>query len=168
MRGKQMTESMQPDTPAVRFLRGEGVAYTEHCYVYEEGGGTEVCAQALNVDEHSIVKTIVLEADGKPILVLMHGDMRASAKELARIAGVKAVIPCARDKAEEYTGYEVGGISPFGTCKEIPVYMEETILNLRKIYINGGRKGFFIGMDPYDAVKVLRAVLVKVGSARGA
>jgi Cys-tRNA(Pro) deacylase len=163
-----MTEAMHPDTPAVRFLRSAGVAYTEHCYAYEEGGGTAECAQALNVDEHSVVKTIVLEGDGKPLLVLMHGDMRASAKELARIAGVTAIIPCSPQKAKEYTGYEVGGISPFGTRKETPVYMEETILNLRKIYINGGRKGFLVGMDPYDAVRILRAVLVKVGSARGA
>ncbi len=163
-----MTEAIQPDTPAVRSLRGAGVSYTEHFYEYEEGGGTAACAQGLGVDEHSVVKTIVLEADGKPILVLMHGDMRASVKELARIAGAGAITPCAPERAKEYTGYEVGGISPFGTPGEIPVYMEETILNLRKIYINGGRKGFIVEMDPYDALKILHAVLVKVGSARGA
>ncbi len=163
-----MTDVMQPQTPALRVLRDAGVAYTEHSYVYQEGGGTAVCAQALNVDEHSVVKTIVLEGDGRPLLVLMHGDMRASAKELAKIAGVKAITPCSPEKAKEYTGYEVGGISPFGISRVMPVYMEETILNLRKIYINGGKKGFILGMDPYDAVKVLRAVLVKVGSARAA
>ena len=163
-----MTDAMQPQTPAVMALQGAGVAFTEHRYVYHEGGGTADCAQALSVDEHSVVKTIVLEGDGQPLLVLMHGDMRASAKDLAKIAGVKAVIPCPPEKAKEYTGYEVGGISPFGIRREIPVYMEETILNLRKIYINGGRRGFLLGMDPYDAVKVLRAVLVKVGSARAA
>lgn len=163
-----MTDAMQPQTPAVIALQGAGVAFTEHFYVYHEGGGTADCAQALNVDEHSVVKTIVLEGDGQPLLVLMHGDMRASAKELAKIAGVKAITPCAPEKAKQYTGYEVGGISPFGISRTMPVYMEETILNLRKIYINGGRKGFILGMDPYDAVKVLRAVLVKVGSARAA
>jgi Cys-tRNA(Pro) deacylase len=161
-----MPETLQPDTPAVRFLRGAGVAYTEHCYEYEESGGTAVCAESLKVDEHSVVKTIVLEADGKPLIVLMHGDMRASAKELGMIAGAKAVLPCPAQRVEEYTGYEVGGVSPFGTRMEIPVYMEETILNLRKIYINGGMRGYFVGIDPYDVVKVLRPTLVKVGSSR--
>ncbi len=163
-----MTETLQHDTPAVRTLRGAGVAYTEHCYVYEEGGGTAVCAQSLKVDEHSVVKAIVLEADGKPLIVLMHGDMRASAKELGKIAGAKAVLPCPPQRVEGYTGYEVGGVSPFGTRLEIPVYMEETILNLRKIYINGGKKGYLVGIDPYDAVKVLHPTLVKVGSSRSA
>jgi Cys-tRNA(Pro) deacylase len=163
-----MNEAMHPDTPAIRLLREAGVEFTEHHYRYEEGGGTEACARELNIDEHSVVKTIVLEADGKPLLMLMHGDMRASAKELARLAGVKAITPCPPQKAEEYLGYEVGGISPFGTRMEIPIYMENTILNLRKIYINGGKKGFFVGMDPYDAVKILLPTLVKVGSARAA
>ncbi len=163
-----MSEAAHPDTPAVRLLHEAGVEYTDYYYAYEEGGGTAVCAKELNVDEHSVVKAIVLEADGKPLIVLMHGDMRASAKELGRIAGVKTIIPCAPQKVEEYTGYEVGGVSPFGTRMEIPVYMEETILNLRKIYINGGKRGYLVGMDPYDAVKILRPTLVKVGSARAA
>lgn len=161
-----MSEATRPDTPAVRLLHEAGVEYTDHCYAYEESGGTAVCAKELNVDEHSVVKTIVLEADGKPLIVLMHGDMRASAKELGRIAGVKAVLPCAPQRVEGYTGYEVGGVSPFGIRMEIPVYMEETILNLRKIYINGGKRGYLVGMDPYDAVKILRPTLVKVGAAR--
>ncbi|NJD56680.1 MAG: Cys-tRNA(Pro) deacylase [Nitrospirae bacterium] len=163
-----MSEVMHPDTPATNILRRAGIEYSDHSYAYEEDGGTAVCASKLNVDEHSIVKTIVLEADGKPLIVLMHGDMRASAKELARLAGVKTITPCPPQKAEEYTGYEIGGISPFGTRNELPVYMEETILNLRKIYINGGNKGYFVGMDPYDVVKILHPVLVKVGSARAA
>lgn len=163
-----MTESAHTETPAVKLLRGAGVEFTNHYYAYEEGGGTAVCARDLNVDEHSVVKAIVLEADGKPLIVLMHGDMRASAKELARIAGVKAITPCPQERAEEYTGYETGGISPFGMRMEIPVYMEETILNLRKIYISGGKRGYLIGMDPYDVVKILRPALVKVGSARAA
>jgi len=163
-----MSQAAHPDTPAVRLLHKAGVEYTDYHYAYEEGGGTAVCAKELNVDEHSVVKAIVLEADGKPLIVLMHGDMRASAKELARIAGVKAITPCTPQKVEEYTGYETGGISPFGTRMEIPVYMEETILNLRKIYINGGKRGYLVSMDPYDAVKILQPTLIKVGSARAA
>ena len=163
-----MSEDIRPDTPAVRLLREAGIAYTDHCYAYEETGGTALCAKELKVDEHSVVKAIVLEADGRPLIVLMHGDMRASAKELGKIAGAKAVLPCPPQKVEGYTGYEVGGVSPFGTRVEIPVYMEETILNLRKIYINGGKRGYLVGIDPYDAVKVLHPTLVKVGSSRAA
>ena len=162
-----MSEDTRADTPATRVLRSEGIAFTEHFYPYEEGGGTAACAKELNIDEHSVVKTILLEGDGKPLIVLMHGDMRASAKELAKIAGVRTVLPCAAHRSEEYTGYEPGGISPFGTRTQIPVYMEETILNLRKIFINGGKRGYVIGMDPYDVVKILRPAIVKVGSARG-
>ncbi len=163
-----MTEATPPDTPAVRFLCSAGVQFTSHFYTYREGLGTADWAKELDVDEHSVVKTIVLEGDGKPLIVLMHGDMRASAKGLAKIAGAKAVLPCPAERAEEYTGYEVGGISPFGTRTEIPVYLEGTVLNLRKIYVNGGKRGYIVGMDPEDLVKVLRPVIVKVGSARAA
>ncbi len=163
-----MSKTAQHDAPVVHFLRREGVEFTVHCYECEESGGTEACAKALGVDEHSIVKTIVLEGDGEPLMVLMHGDMRASVKELAKVAGVKMIIPCSPGKARGYTGYEAGGISPFGTYMKVPVYMEETILNLRKVYINAGKKGCLVGMDPYDAVKILHPVLVKVGSARAA
>lgn len=163
-----MSEAARPDTPAVRVLQGAGIEFNDHFYAYEEGGGTAACAKEFNIDEHSVVKTIVLEADGKPLLMLMHGDMRASAKELARIAGVKAITPCPAEKTEEYTGYEVGGVSPFGTRADMPVYMEETILNIRKIFINGGKKGYFVSIDPYDLVKILRPSIVKVGSAKSA
>lgn len=163
-----MTEDKPPATRAREVLQAAGVVFTDHLYACDERGSTEVCAKQLNIDEHAIVKTILVEADGSPYIVLMHGDMRASAKELAAVIGVKSVTPCLSGKAEEYTGYQSGGISPFGTRMEIPVCMEETILNLRKIYINGGRRGYFIGMDPYDAVKILHPVLVKVGSARAA
>ncbi len=152
----------------MQVLRAAGIHYTNHPYTYREGTSTEVCAKELNIDEHALVKTIFLEADGRPFMVLMHGDMRASTKELAGIIGAKNITPCFPDKTEHYTGYESGGISPFGTRMELPVYMEETILNLRKVYINGGRRGYLIGMDPYDAVKILRPTLVKVGSARAA
>jgi Cys-tRNA(Pro) deacylase len=163
-----MSDVMPPVTLAAEVLRAAGVAFTTHLYACEDKSSTEVCARELNVDEHAVVKTILVEADGKPFIVLMHGDMRASAKCLAAIIGAKNIVPCLPDKAEEYTGYETGGISPFGTRMEIPVYMEETILNLRKIYVNGGKRGYLIGMDPYDVVRVLRPTLVKVGSARAA
>ncbi|MBF0558903.1 MAG: Cys-tRNA(Pro) deacylase [Nitrospirae bacterium] len=162
-----MAENMPSATAAVEVLRAAGIEHSEHVYAFEETGGTALCAQELNIDEHAIVKTIVLEADGKPFIVLMHGDMRASTKELAGIIGARSITPCSTDNAEQYTGYQFGGISPFGTRSEMPIYMEETILNLRKVYINGGRRGYMIGMDPYDIVKILHPVNVKVGAARG-
>lgn len=161
-----MSEATHPDTPAVKILSKAGVVYTDHYYTYEEGVGTANCARDLAVDEHSVVKTIVLYADGNPLLMLMHGDMRASAKELASIAGAKAVTPCPPEKAEELTGYETGGVAPLGTRTEMPVYLEETILNLRKIYINGGKRGYLVGIDPYDLVNILHPTIVRVGSAR--
>lgn len=163
-----MSAEVPPDTRAAEVLRAAGVAFTTHLYACEDKVSTEVCAKELDIDEHAVVKTILVEADGKPFIVLMHGDMRASAKCLAGIIGAKSVVPCLSDKAEEYTGYEAGGISPFGMRTEIPVYMEETILNLRKIYVNGGKRGYVVGMDPYDVVRVLHPTLVKVGSARAA
>ncbi len=162
-----MSIEEQPATAAARVLHNAGISYTNHFYAYSEGGGTAAAARELNVDEHSIVKTLVLEADGKrPLLVLMHGDMRASTKELARIAGAQVITPCLPGGAAQYTGYPVGGISPFGTRTEMPVFMEETILNLRKVYINGGQQGYLIGLDPYDAVKVLQPIMVKIGTPR--
>jgi Cys-tRNA(Pro) deacylase len=163
-----MREETPPVTPAVEVLRAAGVSFTEHYCAYEEKASTEACAKELSIDEHALVKAILLEADGKPFMVLMHGDMRASTKELAGVIGAQNITPCFPDKVEHYTGYRTGGISPFGTLVNIPTYMEETILNLRKVYINGGKRGYLVGMDPYDAVKILRPTLVKVGSARAA
>ena len=163
-----MREESPPVTHATEILHASGVAFTTHLCSCEDKGSTESLARELNVDEHAVVKTILVEADGKPCIVLMHGDMRASAKALASIIGAKSVLPCFPDKAQEYTGYETGGISPFGTRIEIPIYMEETILNLRRIFINGGRCGYLLGMDPYDIVKVLHPTLVKVGASRAA
>ncbi len=163
-----MSEDVFPVTKAVEVLRTAGISFTEHLYTYEEKGSTESCAKELKIDEHALVKTILLEADGKPFMVLMHGDMRASTKELSGIIGAKSITPCVPDNAEGYTGYQSGGVSPFGTRVEMPVYMEETILNLRKIFINGGRRGYLFGMDPYDAVNILRPTLVKVGAVRAA
>jgi Cys-tRNA(Pro) deacylase len=162
-----MDDKTPPVTTATQALRAAGIQFSDHLYAYEEGGGTAASARELNIDEHSIVKAIVLEADGKPLIVLMHGDMRASIKELIKITGAKSITPCVSEDAEIHTGYQFGGISPFCTRSDMPIYMEETILNLRKVYVSGGKRGYLIGIDPYDIVKVLRPVLIKIGSARG-
>jgi Cys-tRNA(Pro) deacylase len=158
-----MAKDKLPVTQAVRALRAAGINYTDHPYTYEERGGTEVCARELHVDEHAVIKTLIMEDDKKnPLVVLMHGDMSVSTKELARLLGAKTIAPCSPDIANKLTGYMVGGTSPLGTRKEMPVYMEETILNLDRIYINGGRKGYLVGMDPKDVVKILKPSMVKV------
>jgi len=152
-----------PATSAIRALRAAGVVYTEHPYEYEEKGGTAVSARELGVDEHSVVKTLVMEDDRKrPLLVLMHGDREVSTKELARAIGAKSVTPCSLETAHRLSGYIVGGISPFGTRHAMPIYMEGTILDLPKIYINGGRRGFLVGMCPGDVARILSPVPVRV------
>jgi Cys-tRNA(Pro) deacylase len=151
-------------TPAVRFLRERKVEFSEHPYQYVEHGGTETFAKLYHVDEHMVVKTLIMEDENRrPLVVLMHGDREVSTKELARVIGVKKVGPCTPETAQKHSGYMVGGTSPFGTRKAMPVYMEETILALPKIYINGGRRGNLIAMDPHDLVKTLRPQLVHVG-----
>jgi len=151
-------------TTAVRFLRDHGVSFTDHPYEYEEHGGTRVSARELGVDEHAVVKTLVFEDDsGKPIIVLMHGDREVSTKNLARRLGAKSLVPCKPEAVTRHTGYVVGGTSPFGTRKALPVYMERTILDLPKIYINGGRRGYLVGVDPRDVQRVLEPELVEVG-----
>jgi Cys-tRNA(Pro) deacylase len=155
-----------PSTPATRLLREQGVAYTEHPYRYEERGGTRVSARELGVDEHAVVKTLVMEDDEKePLVVLMHGDREVSTKALARFLGKKAVQPCKPDVANRHSGYLVGGTSPFGTRKKLPVYVEKTILELPKIYVNGGSKGFLVGMAPAELVRVLAPTAVEVAIA---
>jgi Cys-tRNA(Pro) deacylase len=152
-----------PVTSAVRALRAAKVPFTDHLYAYEEKGGTAVSSRELGVDEHAVVKTLVMEDDGKrPLVVLMHGDKQVSAKELARFLGVKSVAPCSPETALRHTGYLVGGTSPFGMRKPMPVYMEETILALPRIYINGGKRGYLVGIDPKDAARILEPVLVRV------
>jgi len=152
-----------PVTSAVRVLRAAGVTYTEHPYDYEEKGGTAVSARELGVDEHSVVKTLVMEDDGKrSLVVLMHGDREVSTKELARAIGAKSVTPCSPETAHRVSGYIVGGISPFGLRHAMPIYMEGTILDLSKIYINGGRRGFLVGMRPGDVARILSTVSVHV------
>ncbi|MDA8122960.1 MAG: Cys-tRNA(Pro) deacylase [Deltaproteobacteria bacterium] len=158
-----MTKEKAPVTTAVRALRAAGVQFTDHLYSYEEKGGTAVSARELGVDEHCVVKTLVMEDDSKnPIVVLMHGDRQVSTKELARTMGVKTVTPCSPETAHRHTGYLVGGTSPFGTRKAMPVCMEESILDLPKIYINGGRRGYLVGVDPKDVARVLNPKRVRV------
>jgi Cys-tRNA(Pro) deacylase len=150
-------------TTAIRALRQQGVVFTERPYRYEDKGGTAVSARELGVDEHSVVKTLVMENGTKELLiVLMHGDKEVSTKELSRIIGAKKISPVTPETAHRATGYMVGGISPFGTRKVLPVYMEETILNLSRIFINGGRRGLLVEMDPHEAARILKPTLVAV------
>lgn len=153
-----------PVTQGIRFLRAAKVNYTAHLYTYEERGGTENAAQELGLDEHATIKTLIMEDErGNPLIVLMHGDLEVSTKELARVIGVKTIKPCTSTVAQKHSGYKVGGTSPFGTRRPLPVYMEATILDLPKIYINGGKRGFLVEMDPQDLVKLLAPKLVQVG-----
>ncbi len=150
------------ETPATAFLKKHGVAYTEHVYEYVEHGGTRASAQALGVDEHHVVKTLVMEDEAKrPLIVLMHGDREVSTKNLARQAGVKRIEPCQPEVAQRHSGYQIGGTSPFGTRKRMPVYVERSILDLPRIYINGGRRGFLVGIDPRALVRVLEVTPVE-------
>lgn len=153
-----------PETPATAFLKKHGVAHSNHLYEYEEHGGTKVSARELNVPEHAVVKTLVMEDESaRPLIVLMHGDHKVSTKELARQIGVKKVSPCKPEDAHRHTGYMVGGCSPFGTKKSLPLFMEKTILDLSLIYINGGRRGYLVGVHPHDIVRVCAPTLVSVG-----
>jgi Cys-tRNA(Pro) deacylase len=159
-----MKKEKYPITPAVRLLRQAGVAFTDHLYGYEDHGGTAVSARELGVDEHSVIKTIIMEDDRKkPLVVLMHGDLEISARQLARLAGCRSITACSPEAANRHTGYLVGGTSPFATRASMPVYMEESILELPRIYINGGKRGYLIGMDPKDAARMLNPTLVNVG-----
>jgi Cys-tRNA(Pro) deacylase len=151
------------DTQATVFLKANKVAYTVHEYEYVEHGGTEVSASSLGVQEHEVVKTLVMQdEDAKPLIVLMHGDRKVSTKNLARQAGLKRVEPCKPDVAQRHSGYQVGGTSPFGTRKKIPVYLERSILELPAIYINGGRRGFLVRISPQDLLRTLQPSLVDV------
>ncbi|MGZ3157578.1 MAG: Cys-tRNA(Pro) deacylase [Burkholderiaceae bacterium] len=137
------------ETPATQFLRKNRIPFSEHPYEYEEHGGTTVSARELGVDEHHVIKTLIMQDDAaKPMVVLMHGDRKVSTKNLARQIGCKSVEPCKPDVAQRHSGYMVGGTSPFGTKKAMPVYVEQSILALEKIYINGGRRGYLVGLDP--------------------
>jgi Cys-tRNA(Pro) deacylase len=146
------------ETPATQFLRKHGVVFSEHPYPYEEHGGTRVSARELGVDEHVVIKTLVMQDEAaKPMLVLMHGDRKVSTKNLARQIGCKSVEPCKPEVANRHSGFLIGGTSPFGTRKNMPVYVEAAILDLPKIYINGGRRGFLVGLDPAVITAILAA-----------
>jgi Cys-tRNA(Pro) deacylase len=152
-----------PSTPATRLLREKGVSYTEHLYRYEERGGTRVSSRELGVDEHAVVKTLVMEDEsGAPLVVLMHGDREVSTKALARQLGKREVRICKPEVAHRHSGYQVGGTSPLGTRKAMPACMERTILDLPRIYVNGGSRGFLVGVAPAEILRVLEPTLVDV------
>jgi Cys-tRNA(Pro) deacylase len=151
-------------TPATTFLDQQGVEYSEHTFEYKEHGGTGHSSEMLGVPEHEVVKTLIMENErAEPLVVLMHGDRKVSTKELARQAGMKRIAPCRPEVAQRHSGYLVGGTSPFGTRKRMPIFLERSVLALARIYINGGRRGFLVGMDSAELVRVLSPVLVDVG-----
>ncbi|MDN5506212.1 MAG: Cys-tRNA(Pro) deacylase [Comamonas sp.] len=146
------------ETPATQMLKAHRVEFTEHPYDYVEHGGTEESARQLGLDEHAVVKTLVMQdQDAKPLIVLMHGDCKVSTKNLARQIGAKSVEPCKPEVANRHSGYLVGGTSPFGTKREMPVYIEETILALPRIAINGGRRGYLVQLAPEVCTRLLDA-----------
>ncbi len=158
-----MAKEKTPVTPAIRLLRKEKVSFKPHIYAYEEKGGTEVSARELGVDEHCVIKTLIMEDDaGRPLIVLMHSDRQVSTKNLARTLGVKSVTPSRAADAQRHSGYQVGGTSPFGVRKAMSVYMEETIAALPRIFINGGKRGFLVEIDPRELIRVLRPTSVQV------
>ncbi len=152
-----------PVTMAIRALRAANVAFEPHLYDWEPHGGTRASSEALGVDEHAVVKTLIFEDEARqPLCILMHGDREVSAKNLARAIGCKAVAPCAPAVADRHSGYQVGGTSPFGLRRKMPIYMQRTVLDLPTIYINGGARGFLVAIDPREAQRVLQPVLVDV------
>jgi Cys-tRNA(Pro) deacylase len=159
-----VAEPAAPSTAAVRFLRAHDVPYTEHFYRYEDRGGTTAAARALGVPEHQVIKTLVMQDErAVPLIVLMHGDLEVSTKQLARKAGCKSIEPCRPDVATRHTGYLVGGTSPFGTRTAMPTYLERSILDLPVAYVNGGARGFLLGLAPAAIVRVLEPRVLTVG-----
>jgi Cys-tRNA(Pro) deacylase len=157
-----------PSTNATRLLKQHGVPYTEHFYRYEDRGGTRVSARELGVEEHSIIKTLVMEDDQRrPLVVLMHGDREVSTKELARVVGARSVQPCRPEVADRHSGYQVGGTSPLGTRRAMPVYVERTVLDLPRVYLNGGSRGFLVGLDPQALLALVKPTLVDVAIEKG-
>lgn len=149
------------ETPATQWLRAQGIEFTEHPYDYVDHGGTAESARQLLVDEHAVVKTLVMQDDrAQPLIVLMHGDRQVSTKNLARAIGAKSVEPCKPEVAQRHSGYLVGGTSPFGLRKAMPIYVEDTVMELPKIHINGGRRGFLVGIDPRVLTQALGARVV--------
>ena len=163
-----MKRPSHSETPATQFLRANKVAFEEHFYEYVDKGGTAVSSQALGVPEHAVVKTLMMEdEDARPLVVLMHGDRKVSTKNLARQAGRKRIEPCRPEVAQRHSGYLVGGTSPFGTRKKMPVYLERSVLELPRIWINGGRRGFLVSLAPQEIVRVLAPSLVEVAQKDG-
>lgn len=156
------------ETPATQWLRQRGVAYTEHPYDYVERGGTEESSRQLGVPHHQVIKTLVMQDErAQPLIVLMHGDLQVSTKNLARAIGVKSVEPCDPQVAQRHSGYQVGGTSPFGLRKPLPIHVEATVLGLPRIFINGGRRGYLVGIDPAVLVERLGAKPVACALAPG-
>jgi Cys-tRNA(Pro) deacylase len=154
-----------PETPATRFLKGKSAIFSSHLYAYVDRGGTRVASQGLGIDEHAVVKTLVMEdEDRAPLIVLMHGDRRVSTRELARVIGRREIAQCTPDAAERHTGFRVGGISPFGTKRKMTVYAEKSVFDLPRLYINGGRRGFLVGMDPRELFRVLAPTVVEIAA----
>jgi len=163
-----MAKDKIPTTPAVRLLRQHKVAFTPRLYRYEAKGGTQVSARELGVDEHWVIKTLIMEDEaGSPLIVLMHGDREVSTKALARLIGCKQISPCVPQVADRHSGYQVGGTSPFGTRRAMPVYIEASILELPEIYINGGHRGMLLEMNPADLQRLLNPTPVEVAQSRG-
>ena len=161
-----MKRPSHTETPATQFLKKHGVAYTEHFYEYIERGGAERGAEELGVPPGEVVKTLIMEDEsGKPLMVLMHGDRKVSTKNLARQAGRKRIEPCKPEVAQRHSGYQVGGTSPFGTRKAMPVYMERSIQDLARVYLTGGRRGFLLGLAPADIVRTISPQLVEAALA---
>ena len=162
-----MDKANYPVTPAVRLLREKRITFQPHVYSYEERGGTRRSAAELKVDEHAVIKTLVMETDlREPLIVLMHGDREVSTRELGRLLGVRSISPCDPGVAQKHTGYQVGGTSPFGTRKSLAVFVEKSIFDLPLIYINGGKRGFLVSIDPKDLRRALdiSEVSVAIGS----
>jgi len=154
-----------PVTMAIRVLRQNKVEFSPHLYVWEPRGGTRASSEHLGVDEHAVIKTLIFEDDSrKPLCILMHGDREVSAKNLARHIGTKGVAPCTPEVADRHSGYQVGGTSPFGLKRAMPVYCETSITELPRIWINGGARGFLVGLAPADLVRVLKPQMVSVAT----
>jgi len=151
---------------AIRALRAAGIAFVPHLYAWQPRGGTRASSEALGIPEHSVIKTLIFENErGEPLCILMHGDREVSAKQLARVIGTKTVAPCVPEVADRHSGYQVGGTSPFGLRRAMPIYMQATIAELPRIYINGGARGFLVELDPRDVARVLSPVIVDVAVA---
>jgi len=158
-----MSKEKIPSTPAVLELKAKGADFSIHTYTYEEKGGTRVSSAKLGIDEHCVIKTLVMEDESaKPLIILMHGDKEVSTKALARFLGVKSIAPCKPDIAHKHTGYLVGGTSPFGTKKPLSIYMEKSIIDLQEILINAGARGLLAKMTPSELVRILKPREVSV------